>query len=214
VKRRIFNVLAAPSTVLCIITISLWVRSERIMDYRAVGRANQAMWLRSGGGVMCVTYASVPRGSGSFRPDMDLHGVKPTWSRPRNSSEQLVEQDSLRLDVLASIKPFFFHLVSFSSMKRGNIAFYRETVDADEFGFDPLWFVPVGHGLPRLTSTSVMLPYWLPCALLAILPVARLVQSTLRRSKEPGFCATCGYDLRATPDRCPECGAPAASGAG
>jgi hypothetical protein len=51
-------------------------------------------------------------------------------------------------------------------------------------------------------------PYWLLSALTAVGPVAWVVQSVRRRQRErrKGFCSHCGYDLRATPDRCPECG--------
>jgi hypothetical protein len=61
----------------------------------------------------------------------------------------------------------------------------------------------------------VFLPYWAAVVTLAVLPVVRLGLSHRRRGRwQTGLCPSCGYDLRATPDRCPECGAvPAMEGA-
>lgn len=57
-------------------------------------------------------------------------------------------------------------------------------------------------------------PSWALCALGAALPAGRVVawRRRMRRALRPGFCAACGYDLRATPNRCPECGVAAVKG--
>jgi hypothetical protein len=50
---------------------------------------------------------------------------------------------------------------------------------------------------------AVGAPLWLCSPLFAYLGIRFLRRS---RAIPAGYCANCGYDLRATPDRCPECG--------
>ena len=59
---------------------------------------------------------------------------------------------------------------------------------------------------PNLTSRKLLVPHWFATAMMALLPVLVIVRWRYGR-KAVGTCRVCGYDLRATPDRCPECGA-------
>jgi len=53
---------------------------------------------------------------------------------------------------------------------------------------------------------GVSVPYWLVIAITATLPIRWMTRRS-RPFKATGRCSACGYDLRASRDRCPECGA-------
>jgi hypothetical protein len=58
------------------------------------------------------------------------------------------------------------------------------------------------------TLRFVRLALWFPLIAFAVLRVVRaLVWRRSRRRITRGLCPACGYNIQATPDRCPECGA-------
>ena len=65
----------------------------------------------------------------------------------------------------------------------------------------------------RFSFDNAHLPYWFLLLLFApgALPLIHRLRARHRRARRLrlNHCLSCGYDLRASADRCPECGTPA-----
>jgi hypothetical protein len=69
------------------------------------------------------------------------------------------------------------------------------------------WSQPFTPKPVQSRQTTLILPMWFILVLLALSPLL-LLRHLYSKQKlaRLGLCPSCGYDLRATPHRCPECG--------
>ncbi len=75
-------------------------------------------------------------------------------------------------------------------------------------GFDTRWLPDYEYDTTFSVLIACHFPLWIPTIVFAALslwsgyvPIRRR-----RKRKKLGLCLKCGYDLRASKDRCPECG--------
>ncbi len=189
VKRRLRQILSALCLLLCLATIALWVRSA--------GRRDHAYYLHT-------TLTAADRSAGilrwravqSERGRIQLQAGRRTYSvyDPRQSSDVFPadgwQYNSGEFDISRPVEGVLgFGVVSESSISPGDP------------GRSHQW-----------TETDLQFPHWFLVLLLAVPPTLSAVGWQRRRHRrrllgpDARPCPTCGYDLRATPTRCPECG--------
>ena len=185
-KRRLFDLVAVVSLVLCVASVALWVRSYFTEDsvYKlspcrtGAGPSYDAWGLISGGGKL-----------------------------------QFLRQQSLGLSLietrteLAKNGKWGLHWNHYPyappSGLKGNIW--------NRMGFA---YRVVGPNQWFTLDWRAAVPHWSIAAFFAVAPVI-VAMTAMRRSRRTAAhrCVSCGYDLRATPDRCPECGTAVAEAA-
>jgi hypothetical protein len=186
VKLRLFNLAAAVSLILCVATVAVWVRSYWRMD---------ELRLRFGESPASATYTSV----------FSSRGVLMFWAR---------RTPALPWFRTGQFLSGYERMATWAPQTAGSLR------GMDGGTLEPSHVAPgwqartdVSAAWGTMPSVSVVMPHWIVFLVTAILPgvaIYRIKRDTAKarelRRVMRGACPKCSYDLRATPQRCPECG--------
>jgi hypothetical protein len=177
IRRFILNAVVALSFVLLVATLAVWMRSHRLRDY-GFG------WL--------PWRADAIEGRRLLKLDIDSGGgqLEVSWKVWAAAARDRLS----RYNSIAGENPYHR---SFPDVPKGYARSDPPTL-WNAIGFK--WYSGPTH-------SSVCVPYWWLAVVTAAGPLAWLGGRVRRRRRmNAGQCVACGYDLRATPERCPECG--------
>jgi hypothetical protein len=171
-RRKLLNLTAALSLVLCIATAAWWVRSYRKQDF--VGWSDTTV---DGPQAWSSTFWAVS----SYCGQLEFYRNEGSaWRQGRDATagKRFVWRTH---DVTAPTRVWFpTRIGPLTNQYNAPLA------NSNHVGFHvPHWLLGVAAGLTSLLRFGCLLR---------------------GRRRPAGACRQCGYDLRATPDRCPECG--------
>jgi hypothetical protein len=190
--------LAGVSLLLCGAACVLWVRSYSTPSLGASGpvRFSGRQVFFDAGRAVVVSLVDV---RAAIRPnewdnESDVDGFLAGLVREEIASGREYFESRLAADIA-------------SSAEAGRLGFGSDTE-----------VIPLGTNSPvaiTFVTRTVRFPLRACCLLAAVCPTAWVARFLCSRRKDMvGLCPACGYDLRASPARCPKCGAvPAIKGA-
>jgi hypothetical protein len=170
VKRRLFNVTAGASLMLCLALLALWVRSYLRTDI--IQTPDRRYDFDTSPGRIWMYVAN-----------------RRFWAGDRYTS--------MPAQLLFPYNPDYGGLFRITRVSQNGVRVYASC------GFVYCTYV-YSQRTTAVYFTGFAVPYWFLTLAAGAFPIFWL-RDCLKRTR-PGYCATCGYDLRATPDRCPECG--------
>ena len=207
VWRRGFLLLCPLLLALFILTAAAWVDA-------AVFNGGGALWTgpKYGDEYNNMWSVAVGRGSGGLVLER-FQPAEPPVPGPTEDREVRRPDGSLRRELTAEYQAWQKQWEGWSAEFLGFGARRGSWVDVRPDRPHPRF---IGWGF------EMTVPYWLvlavtaPGSLVACLRARRAWATFLHRRRQSrlGVCPRCGYDLRATPTRCPECGWAAKSGEG
>jgi hypothetical protein len=192
--RRLLSLLTMISLLLCTAALVLWVRSYNKSDGDSLHHPRGETWME----------ALSIEGKVSF---LRVSGYRVTDNGPAAEYRLTVSQGdevfqtgprpSLLTAVLFLMSQSTEHQLFFGTWQSGSM-------DRMRYGQPPPASLP--------SYQLLELRWWFLAGVLALLPCVRLAlwgrrRLRARRLSRDNCCTACGYDLRATPERCPECGA-------
>jgi hypothetical protein len=191
-KRRLFNIATALSLLLCIAVAVLWARSK---PYDERITANYARWPKSN--ELFSYYFEVASYAGTFQFRFDREHYQP---------EYFLDWPA---EIASRHKDFPTRLrTRFISQRESDMNYFL--AEYPRPGFWSAHWAEERQSHRFNNGFIVAFRDWVPTAIFSLLPALWLIRVLKsRRAIRKGLCPQCGYDLRATPDRCPECGLPA-----
>jgi hypothetical protein len=194
IRRRLLTFLSAFSLILCVGTVGLWVRSYRTTS-----------------AIVKTRYYSSESGSAGRSTTLESRRGEITWDWHEWSQPGAYSG----MHVIPGLR----FLESEAKQRRGDRWLYCWEASIDPHrvwssymllgcGFHSEWYDDEIRDEFVVTTVyrAAFVPYWLVALIFAVLPSLFLRRHRKLRPVRMGLCPTCGYDLRATPDRCPECG--------